>query len=107
MDWYARKPSLEPSDPQHTEEWKDSIRQVIEKLGNNEAERILLDTLAEANKNGLEIRPVSTPYLNTIHPNQRKFTYSNIILFCEMLKFLNDRICIRKFFFYTLSFQKK
>ena len=71
MDWYARKPSLEPSDPQHTEEWKDSIRQVIDKLGNNEAERILLETLAEANKNGLGIRPVSTPYLNTIHPNQQ------------------------------------
>ena len=71
MDWYARKPSLEPSDPQHTEEWKDSIRQVIDKLGSNEAERILLETLAEANKNGMEIRPVSTPYLNTIHPDQQ------------------------------------
>ena len=71
MDWYARKPSLEPSDPQHTEEWKDSIRQVIEKLGNHEAEKILLETLAEANKNGLEIRPLSTPYLNTIHPDQQ------------------------------------
>ena len=50
MDWYARKPSLEPTDPEHTEEWKDSIRQVIHKVGNNEAERILLETLAEANK---------------------------------------------------------
>ena len=69
MDWYSRKPSLDPSDPQHTEEWKDSIRQVIEKLGSHEAERILLETLAEANKNGIQIRPVSTPYLNTIHPD--------------------------------------
>ncbi len=68
MDWYTRKPSLEPSDQQHTDEWRDSIRQVIEKLGSHEAERILLETLAEANKNGVEIRSVSTPYLNTIHP---------------------------------------
>ncbi|MEC7545175.1 MAG: pyruvate dehydrogenase (acetyl-transferring), homodimeric type, partial [Candidatus Thermoplasmatota archaeon] len=80
MDWYARKPSLEPSDPQHTEEWKDSIRQVIEKLGNNEAERILLETLAEANKNGLEIRPVSTPYLNTIHPDQQPTYPGNLTI---------------------------
>ena len=71
MDWYTRRPPVESSDPQHTDEWKDSIRQVIEQLGMEDAEQILLETLAEAKRNGIDIRPVSTPYLNTIHSDEQ------------------------------------
>ena len=71
MDWYTRRPPVDSSDPQHTDEWKDSIRQVIEQLGIEDAEHILLETLAEAKRNGIDIRPVSTPYLNTIHPDEQ------------------------------------
>ncbi len=71
MDWYTRRPPVDSSDPQHTDEWKNSIRQVIEQLGMEDAEQILLETLAEAKRNGIDIRPVSTPYLNTIHSDEQ------------------------------------
>ncbi|RAH14590.1 MAG: pyruvate dehydrogenase (acetyl-transferring), homodimeric type [Methanobacteriota archaeon] len=57
------------SDEEETFEWIESILSVIKLQGRSRAERLLLETIGAANKEGLQIpKTVNTPYLNTIHP---------------------------------------
>ncbi|MBJ24231.1 MAG: pyruvate dehydrogenase (acetyl-transferring), homodimeric type [Euryarchaeota archaeon] len=77
------------SDEEETYEWIESILSVIESQGVNRAERLLLETIENANKKGLEIpRVVNTPYLNTIHPQYESIYPGDL----EVEKKLHDMI---------------
>ena len=63
--------TLPDTDPIMTQEWIESIQSVIEKLGEDEARRLLLATVNAANDAGVEFDVTYSPYLNTIHPSMQ------------------------------------
>ena len=58
-------------DPHAEQEWRDSIRAVIDTLGQEEAAKLLHATIDEANGNDVDIEVVTTPYRNTISPEEQ------------------------------------
>ena len=67
----GRRSALPDPDPEQTLEWQEAIRAVSDALGPERGQRLLLDTMAAANEEGVEMDVVNTPYLNTIHPSQQ------------------------------------
>ena len=70
MGFSGRSTQPDP-DPVATQEWQDSIRAVEQRLGSEEAKRLLHATLDAAKQAGVDIDVVNTPYLNSIHPDDQ------------------------------------
>ena len=70
MGFSGRSTQPDP-DPVSTQEWQDSIRAVEQRLGSEEAKRLLHATLDAAKQAGVDIDVVNTPYLNSIHPEDQ------------------------------------
>ena len=70
MGFSGRSTQPDP-DPVATQEWQDSIRAVEQRLGSEEAKRLLHATLEAAKQAGVDIDVVNTPYLNSIHPEDQ------------------------------------
>jgi len=68
---FGIRDTLPDPDPVVTQEWVESILAVAEKLGDEEARRLLLATVDAAQDAGVDIDLVNTPYLNTIHPSMQ------------------------------------
>ena len=58
--------TLPDPDPEQTLEWQEAIRAVSDALGPERAHRLLLQTIAAAREEGVDMDVVNTPYLNTI-----------------------------------------
>ena len=68
---FGVRDTLPDPDPVVTQEWIESILAVAEKLGDEEARRLLLATVNAAQDAGVDIDLINTPYLNTIHPSMQ------------------------------------
>jgi len=74
----ALRNQLPDPDPVQTLEWQEAIIGVAEVLGPERARRLLLDTLAAAQIEGVDLAVVNTPYLNTIHVSDQPDYPGNI-----------------------------
>ena len=54
--------TLPDPDPEQTLEWQEAIRAVSDALGPERAHRLLLQTIAAAREEGVEMDVVNTPY---------------------------------------------
>ncbi len=68
---FGVRDTLPDPDPVVTQEWIESILAVAEKLGDEEARRLLIATVNAAQYAGVAIDLLNTPYLNPIHPSMQ------------------------------------
>ena len=63
--------ALPDQDPVQTQEWKQSVEQVVKHQGKERMERLLHSSIATARDSGIDIDTTTTPYLNTISPQMQ------------------------------------
>jgi len=63
--------TLPDSDPEETDEWLESLRNVTESHGSSRARILLQELMSEASSLGIDISTSRTPYLNSISIDQQ------------------------------------
>ena len=72
--------TLPDTDPEETDEWLESLRNLASSQGTSRARLLLQEVMSEASSLGIDISPSRTPYLNSISIDQQPPYPGNLTL---------------------------